>query len=262
MLESDYFLEQKAYLEDWSNRYNNLSFIEDDPISIPHLFTKKQDIEISGFFAAILAWGRREVIIRNAKKLLERMDFAPHDFMLNHEEQDLKIFLNFVHRTFNATDLLFLIHFLSRHYKHSESLESAFTKNLKKEDRNIEPGLIGFHDYCFSFEEAPERTKKHIATPLRKSACKRLNMFLRWMVRKDNKGVDFGIWGNIMTSQLVCPLDVHSSTIARELGFLKRKQNDWAAAVELTEKLKEFNKIDPVIYDFALFGIGVNRNST
>jgi uncharacterized protein (TIGR02757 family) len=240
--------------------YNQPSFIPSDPISIPHLFTRRQDIEIAGLFAAVLAWGNRTTIIGKSKELLQRMDMAPYDFCLNHRAADLKRLLEFKHRTFNDTDLLYFIAFLHHHYHQHISLETAF---IAPEDaypeisHPAEKRLTHFHRYFFSLEDAPERTRKHIATPERGSACKRLNMFLRWMVRKDKAGVDFGIWQQIPASELICPLDLHVARVARKLGILKRKNNDWIAALELTDALKKLNPVDPVQYDFALFSLGV-----
>ena len=245
------FLNQKV------DEYNQPNFIPHDPICIPHGFTKKQDIEIAGLFAAVLAWGLRKTIIKKCNLLLSWMDNSPFDFIKNHSEKDLKKFETFKHRTFNGTDTLYFIHFLTKHYSKNESLETAFTNWMKPNDLNVENGLIGFHNYFFDDEFAPQRTRKHIATPARKSACKRLNMMLRWFVRNDEKGVDFGIWNNIKTSQLICPLDVHVERQARVLNLIERKQSDWKAALELTENLKKADKIDPIKYDFALFGVGV-----
>lgn len=240
-------------------QYNHPDFIANDPISIPHLFTKKQDIEVAAFFAATLAWGQRVTIINNCKKLMGWMDNAPHDFLLNHEESDRQRFLGFVHRTFNDTDLLYFLEFLTTYYKQNDSLETAFSQFIGKQDSTVEKGLIGFNTLFFSLPYAPQRTQKHVATPIRKSACKRLNMFLRWMVRQDDKGVDFGIWKNISPSQLVCPLDTHVHRVANGLGLLKRKPADWQAALELTEHLRQFNPTDPAIYDYALFSLGVDE---
>jgi uncharacterized protein (TIGR02757 family) len=233
--------------------YNQPSFIKDDPICIPHSFTKKQDIEIAGFFAAIFAWGNRTTIINKSKELMLLMDNAPYDFCLNNSPKQLKKILNFKHRTFNTTDLLYFIEFFNFHYSKHKSLETAFTMH----GNTAEKMLTGFHHYFFSLEHIPARTKKHIATPERKSSCKRLNMFLRWMVRKDDNGVDFGIWKNISPSQLICPLDLHVVRVAKRLNLLQRKQTDWQAALELTEYLRTLDKNDPVKYDFALFGMGV-----
>ena len=189
------------------------------------------------------------------------MDDAPHQFVVQHQEQDLKKLLSFKHRTFNTTDLLYFISFLQFHYRKHSSLEPAFAKGLKSDDENTGPALRYFHNYFFSLPDAPDRTRKHIATPQRGSHCKRLNMFLRWMVRQDNAGVDFGIWKNIRPSQLVCPVDVHVARVARRYNLLSQKVLNWAAAVELTNHLKTFDPLDPVKYDFALFGLGVSEKS-
>jgi len=239
------------------DEYNRVDFIANDPISIPHNFSKKQDIEIAGFFASIFAWGNRTTIINKCKELLQRMDQSPHDFILQHHQSDLKRLLSFKHRTFNDTDLLYFIQFLKMHYERNSSLETAFNKHLKKAEVNVAPALDGFFRYFFSLPAVPERTKKHIAAPSKNSSCKRLNMFLRWMVRKDHKGVDFGIWKTISPSQLICPLDVHVARVARRFNLLERKQTDWIAALNLTENLKKLDQADPVKYDFALFGLGV-----
>ena len=239
------------------DEYNTVDFIANDPISIPHKFSKKQDIEIAGFFASIFAWGNRTIIINKCKELLQRMDHSPHDFILHHHQSDLKRLLSFKHRTFNDTDLLYFIQFLKVHYEANYSLETAFSKHLKKAEVNVAPALDGFFHYFFSLPTVPERTKKHIAAPSKNSSCKRLNMFLRWMVRRDNNGVDFGIWKTFSPSQLICPVDVHVARVARRFNLLERKQTDWIAALELTENLKKFDSVDPVKYDFALFGLGV-----
>lgn len=212
----------KKFLDTKVEQYNQSSFIPSDPISIPHIFTKKQDIEIAGFFAATFAWGNRTIIINKSKELMQLMNMQPHQFILHHTDNDLKKLLFFKYRTFNTTDLLYFITFLKHHYSKHQSLETAFTKW----GSNIEQMLIGFHQYFFSLEDFPDRTKKHIATPAKKSTCKRLNMFLRWMVRDDNKGVDFGLWKNISPSKLVCPIDVHVSRVARKLQLIQRKQTD------------------------------------
>jgi uncharacterized protein (TIGR02757 family) len=250
-------IELNAFLDRKVDEYNQPSFIEHDPISIPHLFSKKQDIEIAGFFASIFAWGNRTIIINKSKELMRLMEGAPHQFILNHSEKDLKRLLQFKHRTFNVTDLLYFILFLKHHYQQSDSLETAFSKWMNAKDETIENALAGFQDYFFSLQDAPVRTKKHIATPKRNSTCKRLNMFLRWMVRKDNGGVDFGIWETISPAQLICPIDVHVARVARRFELIQRKQIDWQTALELTNHLKKFDRNDPVKYDFALFGLGV-----
>ncbi len=245
------------FLDAKVKEYNQPAFIKDDPICIPHLFSKKQDIEIAGFFAAVFAWGNRTTIIQKSKELMRLMDNTPHEFCKGHSESDLKKLMLFKHRTFNTTDLLYFISFLKFHYTAYDSLEPAFTLGMNKKDKTVENGLNDFHSYFFSLTDVPARTKKHIATPDRNSSCKRLNMFLRWMVRNDNKGVDFGIWKQISPAQLICPIDVHVARVARRLNLLKRKQTDWAAALELTAYLRTLDQKDPVKYDFALFGLGV-----
>jgi uncharacterized protein (TIGR02757 family) len=247
----------KAILDECADKYNHPSFIESDPICLPHRFSKKQDIEISAFWTAMLAWGQRKTIINKANELFEMMDNAPFDFVKNHEEKDREPFLAFKHRTFQATDTLYFLEFLQWFYQRHDSLEEAFLKNLKKGDEHTGAALKGFHQLFFSLPNAPQRTKKHLSTPTSKSACKRLNMFLRWMVRQDNKGVDFGIWKKIKPAQLLIPLDVHVDRVARKFGLIERKQTDWLTVLELTEKLREFDADDPVKYDFALFGLGV-----
>ena len=249
----------KEQLEEKVNLYNQPHFIKDDPISIPHLFSKKQDIEIAGFFAAIFSWGNRTTIINKSKELLQLMDNAPYDFCLHNNSKALKKLESFKHRTFNATDLLYFIEFLKFHYSSYDSLEIAFTKGMHKKDETIENGLKSFYNYFFSLPDVPQRTKKHIASPEKNSSCKRLNMFLRWMVRNDSKGVDFGIWHNISPSQLICPIDVHVARISKRFNLLSRNQTDWNAALELTAYLRTLDKNDPVKYDFALFGIGVTE---
>ncbi len=246
-------LNLKTFLNSKAEQYNQPLFIKDDPICIPHLFTKKQDIEIAGFFAAVFAWGNRITIINKSKELMQLMNMQPHEFCLNEDLKRLKKLLGFKHRTFNATDLLYFVEFLKFHYQHNDSLETAFTKW----GDNVEQMLTGFHHYFFSLKDVPARTRKHIATPEKKSNCKRLNMFLRWMVRNDNKGVDFGIWKTLKSSQLICPIDVHVARVAKRLNLLQRKQIDWQAALELTGYLKTLDANDPVKYDFALFGLGV-----
>lgn len=238
--------------------YNQPSFIKGDPISVPHRFTQKQDIEISGLFAAVLAWGNRTSIINSCNKLMLWMDNVPYDFILNHHETDLKKFLSFAHRTFNATDLLYFIHFLQWHYSTHSSLEDAFVPGRTYTAEIVEQALIHFHNYFFSIEH-PDRTRKHISTPQRKSACKRINMYLRWMVRKDKQGVDFGIWKKIKPHQLVCPLDVHVSRVAYRLGLIDSDKSNWQNAMQLTERLREMNPEDPAVYDYALFGLGAEE---
>ena len=250
----------KTYLDDHSRRYNSASFIEEDPISIPHRFSLLQDIEISAFFAAIFSWGRRATIIQKASELLKRMGNAPYEFIRNSSERDLLVLDSFVHRTFNSTDLLYFVSFFKWYYTRHESLEDAFTCHLSPDDLDVESALSGFHKLFFSLTYVPERTYKHVSTPEKGSSCKRLNMFLRWMVRRDDNAVDFGLWENISPSQLCIPLDVHVGRIARHLGLLDRKQNDWKAVIELSEKLRSFDSADPCKYDFALFGLSIMPN--
>ncbi len=234
------------------DQYDQPSFIENDPVCIPHMFKRKQDIEIAGFFAAIFAWGNRTIIINKSKELMRRMDNAPFEFITHASNEEIKKMIGFKHRTFNDTDLLYFIEFFRFHYSKYKTLETAFTKW----GSTIEEMLIGFHHYFFSLEHVPVRTRKHIATPERNSTCKRLNMFLRWMVRQ-NSIVDFGIWKNIKPSQLIIPIDLHVARVAKRFNLLQRKQNDWNAALELTEYLRTLDANDPVKYDFALFGLGV-----
>jgi uncharacterized protein (TIGR02757 family) len=249
----------KDFLDEKVGLYNRPNFIELDPISIPHRFSKKQDIEIAGFFAAILAWGQRKTILNKCSELLECMDNAPYDFMLNHTEGDLKAVLGFKHRTFNEVDALYFIHFLSWFYRNQDSLEKAFLIGQTGAVDSMESMLIQFQQHFFSLEDAPSRTKKHISSPATRSACKRINMYLRWMVRQDQQGVDFGIWKLISPAQLICPCDLHVDRVGRKLGLITRKQTDWYTAVELTQVLRSFDPLDPVKYDFALFGLGVEE---
>ena len=252
----------KDFLDKKVDEYDQPSFILADPVCIPHLFTKKQDIEIAGFFAAIFAWGNRTTIINKSKELMQLMDNAPHNFCMHHTDNDLKKLLSFKHRTFNTTDLLYFISFFKMHYGKHKSLETAFSRWMNKEDQTVEKGLNGFYHYFFSLPHIPNRTRKHIASPEKNSSCKRLNMFLRWMVRRDKGGVDFGIWKDISPSQLICPVDVHVARVARQLNLLHRKPIDWQASLELTAGLRTLDKTDPVKYDFALFGTGVMENKS
>jgi uncharacterized protein (TIGR02757 family) len=253
------FVELKEFLDVKVVEYNRPGFVKHDPITIPHRFSLKQDIEISAFFASILAWGLRKTIISKCSELFSLMDNSPYDFIRNHQEEDLKRFMNFKHRTFNTTDTLYFIEFLKIFYRKNSSLENAFISGISESSENTEEGLKNFHILFFALPEAPQRTRKHISTPFNGSACKRLNMFLRWMVRSDSNGVDFGIWNKIKPSQLVCPCDIHVLRVARKLGLIQRKQNDWLTALELTSHLKTFDSLDPVKYDFALFGLGIEE---
>ena len=246
--------ELKSFLDEKAELYNNPNFIESDPIQIPHLFSIKEDIEIAGFLAATIAWGNRTMIIRNAHKMMDLMGNAPYDFILSHSEIDLERLENFVHRTFNGTDFSTFIKGLQNIYENHGGLEAIFTKH--QNEAGLQYGISEFKKVFFTIEHQI-RTQKHISDPMNNSAAKRINMFLRWMVRNDKKGVDFGIWTNIPPSLLSCPLDVHSGNVARKLGLLSRKQNDGKALAELDSRLREFDPIDPVKYDFALFGLGV-----
>lgn len=238
--------------------YNRREFIANDPIVVPHQYRQKQDIEIAGFFAAILAWGNRTTIINSSKRLMALMHERPYEFVLQHREDDLRPMLSFVHRTFNATDLLYFIDFLKRHYQRYESLEDAFVPGNVYDETDTGAALIHFRRYFFAAEH-PHRTQKHIATPERQSACKRLNMFLRWMVRKDEQGVDFGIWHKISPTQLICPLDVHVANVAHRFGMLPDHKSNWKNACLLTDQLRELDPADPCRFDFALFGLGVEE---
>jgi len=241
--------------------FNHTRFIEHDPIQIPHLFIRKQDIEIMGFWVAMLAWGQRKTIISKAHELIDLMDGSPFEFIQQHQDSDLKRFESFKHRTFNATDALYFIHFFKRHYQEHDSLEAAFTQQYSHEEITVEQAINRFHDVFFNHEFAPTRTQKHIATPAKNSACKRINMFLRWMVRQDDAGVDFGIWNQIKPHQLVCPLDVHALRTAESLQLIKPGATNWKKAIELTENLRTLDPNDPVKYDFALYGMGIEAKT-
>lgn len=241
------------------DRYNCKDFIQNDPMQIPLAFSKLQDQEIAAFFTATLAWGLRKTIINKSRELMERMGNSPHDFILNHSANDLKDLESFKHRTFNATDLLYFVDFLHRHYQDYDSLEDAFLIGMKGDTPDLKDGLIGFHNYFFASPNAPSRTRKHVATPERKSACKRLNMMTRWLVRSDDRDVDLGIWKRIKPSQLYIPLDVHVDRIARRWGILTRKQTDWQAVEEVTDFCRKLDPEDPGKYDFALFGLGLEE---
>jgi uncharacterized protein (TIGR02757 family) len=246
--------ELKDFLDFKADAYEQPQFLEQDPIQIPHLFTQKEDIEIAGFLVASIAWGNRLSIIKSGKRILELMDYDPFHFVMEHTKKDLTSFSSFVHRTFNETDLRYFVTALKHLYTHHGGLENAFskTKNSRRLDQNI-------HDFrtCFFEINHEKRTEKHVADPLKGSAAKRINMFLRWMVRDHKKGVDFGIWKSITPDLLSCPLDIHSGNVARALGLLKRKQNDQKAVEELDLNLRKLDSKDPVKYDFALFGLGI-----
>lgn len=261
-------MDLQAFLDKKVIEYNRPSFIADDPISVPHAYTRRQDIEIAGFFAAMFAWGNRRTIILKTRQLMELMDRAPYQFVMQHADTDLRRLLEFKHRTFNTTDLLYFLAFFRHHYGRYDSLEDAFL--LAGGDWHAEEALSAFYHYFFGLETndgpyaegppvplAPPRTRKHIATPEKGSGCKRINMFLRWMVRRDKMGVDFGLWRRIPVSRLICPVDLHVARVANRFGLLDRPRSDWTAALQLTEQLLNFDSKDPVKYDFALFGLGV-----
>lgn len=246
----------REFLEEKYQQYNRTEFIETDPISIPHLFTKKEDREIMGFLTATLAWGQRPTILRNARKLALWMDDDPHAFILSFTPKDLKPFQSFVHRTFNGTDAMFFLKSLQRIYRKYGSIEAVFAEGLNQQKNSLAHGIHHFKNEFFTLNHA-SRTEKHVADPLRNSSAKRICMFLRWMVRKDKSGVDFGIWNSFSAAWLQPPLDLHSGSTARSLGLLTRAQNDWKAVEELGANLRKLNAEDPVKYDFALYGLGV-----
>ena len=245
--------ELKEFLDEKVALYNHPKFIKSDPIQIPHLFSKKEDIEIAAFMTATISWGNRKIIIQNASKLMELLDNTPFDFVMNHQENDLKSFENFVHRTFNSLDLQQFVKSLKHIYQKYEGLEN--TLSVSPSDNKYQSAIHQFKKIFFEISHE-NRTQKHISDPMKNSAAKRINMFLRWMVRNDTCGVDFGIWKTHNPANLSCPLDVHSGNVARKLGILKREQNDWKALTELDKKLRKLDKNDPVKYDFALFGLG------
>lgn len=242
------FLEEKVIL------YNNSNFIESDPIQIPHLFTLKEDIEIAGFLVATIAWGNRKSIIKNSHQLMKRMGNSPYDFVMNYSDNDSELLSGFVHRTFNSDDLSYFIKSLQNIYTNHGGLENIFTSN--KGEASLQLAIHELKQVFFELPHLP-RTQKHVSDPMKNSAAKRINMFLRWMVRNDNAGVDFGIWKDIPPALLSCPLDVHSGNVARKLDLLNRKQNDAKALKELDTSLRVLDSQDPVKYDFALFGLGV-----
>lgn len=246
--------ELKGFLDAKVIQYNNSKFIESDPIQVPHQFSKKEDIEIAAFLTATIAWGNRKSIIKNAKQMMQLFDNSPYDFVMNHQETDLEQLLPFVHRTFNGIDFVQFIKSLKHIYLKHNGLESVFNKH--SESNSLQYSIHYLKKVFFEVEHL-SRTQKHISDPLKNSAAKRINMMLRWLVRNDNAGVDFGIWKSLSPAQLSCPLDVHSGNVARKLGLLKRKQNDAKALLELDTTLRKLDPKDPVKYDFALFGLGV-----
>ena len=241
----------KNFLDEKYQEYNNVKFIEDDPIQIPHLFTNHKDIEIAGFLTSIISWGNRKSIINNAKKMMNLLDNSPYDFIKNCKDSEIKK-LEFVHRTFNSIDFRFFLYSLKNIYTQNESMEDIF---LDDYSNFMFDGIINFRKIFFSVNHE-KRSQKHISNPLKNSCCKRINMFLRWMVRND-QNVDFGIWKKIKTSKLSCPLDVHTGRVARKLGLINRKQNDFKSLCELDKNLRLLDNEDPVKYDFSLFGLGM-----
>lgn len=246
--------ELKSFLDFKVEQYNTPEFIESDPIQIPHLFSRKEDIEIAGFLTATIAWGNRKSILKNATILMELMENSPHDFVMNHQEEDLEILQNFVHRTFNGGDLQYFVRSLKNIYSIHDGLEGVFSKYAVKD--SLQGSIHQFKKVFFELEHL-KRTEKHVSDPMKNSAAKRINMYLRWMIRSDAANVDFGIWNQLNAAQLSCPLDVHSGNTARKLGLLKRKQNDAKALAELDKNLRKLDSKDPVKYDYALFGLGV-----
>jgi uncharacterized protein (TIGR02757 family) len=246
--------ELKEFLDEKVELYNTLDFIESDPVQIPHLFSIKEDIEIAGFLSATIAWGNRKMIIKNSHKMMDLMGNSPYDFVMSYNENNLEKLNDFVHRTFNNTDFSTFILGLQNIYKKHQTLETLF--RINQEPTSLQKSISEFKKVFFEIHHQ-QRTQKHISDPLNNSAAKRINMFLRWMVRQDQKGVDLGIWKTISPSKLSCPLDVHSGNVARKLGMLTRKQNDAKALAELDLKLRTLDPLDPVKYDFALFGLGV-----
>lgn len=245
----------KELLDEKYFQFNNAAFIETDPISIPHQFSKKEDIEIAAFLVCTIAWGQRKSIIANGNKLMQLMNHEPHDFILNFKPKDLLRFNDFVHRTFNSNDCSFFLNSLQSIYHFNDGLESIFSNGFSSKESNIKQAIINFRTLFLKTEHLT-RSEKHISNPDAKSSAKRLCMYLRWMVRRDKLGVDFGIWKSIKPSQLCLPLDIHTGNVSRKLGLLTRKQNDWQAVEEITEVLKSFDPKDPIKYDFALFGLG------
>ena len=250
------FDELKDFLDSKAAYYENHSFISTDPIQIPHRFDRKEDIEIAGFLTAVISWGNRQSIISNAEKLMTLMDDSPYEFVMNFSNKQAVGFNGFVHRTFNATDAVYFIRALQHIYLKHGGLEGMFSRYAQP--TTLQPAIHELKNVFFQLPHQ-QRTRKHLADPMKNSAAKRINMFLRWMVRPASGGVDFGLWKSIQTAQLSCPLDVHSGNVARKLGLLSRKQNDAKALFELDQSLQRFDKTDPVKYDFALFGLGIHE---
>jgi uncharacterized protein (TIGR02757 family) len=249
--------ELKEFLDEKVELYNRPEFIESDPISIPHQFSRKEDIEISGFLAATIAWGNRKMILKNANSMIKLLDSSPYEFIINSDEKDFRRMKNFVHRTFKSDDLIYFIKALKHVYQNIGGLEKIFV--LHRTSDSLQHAIHELHNIFFELAHN-KSTERHIPDPYKGSAAKKINMFLRWMVRKDEKGVDFGLWKSIPPSILSCPLDVHSGNVARKLSLLKRRQNDSKAVTELDSHLRKMDKNDPVKYDFALFGLGIYEN--
>ena len=249
--------ELKEFLDEKVDKYNTIDFIGSDPISVPHRYTKKEDIEIAGLLAATIAWGNRKMIVKNGHRMLDLIGESPYDFVMSHKKFQLERFEGYVHRTFNEIDLVYFITALKHIYKNKGGLENVFNAQLT--ENSLQPSIHYFKQVFFEIKH-PVRTTKHISDPFKGSAAKKINMYLRWLVRKDNKGVDFGIWNTLKPAQLSCPLDVHSGNVARKLGLLSRTQNDAKAVEELDANLRLLDSADPVKYDFALFGLGIFEN--
>ncbi len=246
-------LELKEFLDAKVKEFNTTNFIEPDPISVPHRYSLKEDIEIASFLASSIAWGNRKMITKNGHRMMDLLGDSPHDFVMSHQEHHLEQLEAFVHRTFNGEDFKYFIKALKHIYTNHGGLESIFIKH--QTEYSLQPAIHALNKIFFEIEH-PQRTRKHVADPMKGSVAKRINMNLRWLCRKDNKGVDFGIW-NLNPSKLSCPLDVHSGNVARKLGLLERKNNDLKALEELDKSLRELDPNDPVKYDFALFGLGI-----
>jgi uncharacterized protein (TIGR02757 family) len=246
--------EIKEFLDEKVEKFNNPAFVQSDPVQIPKQFTQKENIEIAAFLTATISWGNRPSIIKNALRLMEMMNNRPYEFITDAPPSELAVFNLFVHRTFNGNDCIYFVQSLKNIYINHGGLQNVFETGFRTED-SIMSALN--HFYSVFFEIPGERTRKHLANVAQGASAKRLNMFLRWMVRNDSRGVDFGLWSNIPPSGLMLPLDLHTGNVARKLGILKRRQNDWKAVEEVTGELRKFDPEDPVKYDFALFGLGI-----
>lgn len=253
-----HLLDMKDFLDESYLKYHSKTFVENDPILIPHQFSKKEDIEIAGFLTATIAWGNRKSILQNAKHLMHLMDQSPYLFVMEHSKKELGTLHKFVHRTFNGKDCVFFVEALKNIYLKHGGIETAFGLKNHQKGGDLQGRIVNFREIFLETKHL-HRSEKHLSNPAQKSSAKRLCMYLRWMVRDNKKKVDFGIWKSISPAELHLPLDVHTGNVARKLGLLQRKQNDWQAVVEITEVLRQFDPKDPVKYDFALFGLGVNK---